>query len=93
MLTISAMHSTHGHAHALYKAIVQTKKFTEYALWIDTPSGSSSLMLLTMSCIGAAYTVIRQISDMRLRLVKNESVASRLRSLKSFLYADCSFLC
>jgi len=71
--------------HIPCPAIVQTKKITAYALWVDTPSGSSSLMLLGMFGIGAAYTVIvRQTPDMRLRSVKEESDASRLLSQKKF---------
>ena len=44
--------------HTPYLAIVQTKEFTGHALRIATISGSSSLMLLGMFCLGAAYTVI-----------------------------------
>ena len=50
--------------------------------------------MLGMFWVGAAYTVIvdkLEPLDMRLRSVKEESVASRLQSLKSFLYDDCSF--
>ena len=52
-------------------------------------------MLLGMFWVGAAYAAIaQQTSGYALAIgEEGESDASRLRSLKSFLRNDCSFLC
>jgi len=86
-----------GHAQHLsgtqtpYPVIIQTKKFTAFALWIDMLSGSISFDAAPY--VTPILILFHKPPDMHLRSVKEESDPSRLRSLKSFLCDDCSFLC
>ena len=70
--------------------IFQTKKFLN-ALRIDTSTGSK--FFDATRHVTPILISLDKHADIDFRSVKEESDASRLRSLKNFLWDKCSFLC